>query len=228
MKSQIPKRKKPNKKKTAKSIPKGYTEEEVVEILENVARRLCSRFKFGYHDIEDIKQQAILEGWKVLTEKKYNGEHPLENFLWVHVKNRLVNFKRDNYERITKPCEKCPYKAYDKENNECLKYGDNLEDCKFYHKWIMRNAAKKNLVDTIDVDNVDDEHENRMKIYDAHTDHVDARKIDIILLEELKLEYLNDYDRFKVGAKLSKDDREKIKEQICIILEKHGIDTTAY
>lgn len=225
----LPKQKKPNKKKTAKIIPKGYTEEQVIETLNNVAKRLSSRFKFGYHDFEDIMQQAILEGWKVLSEGKYNGNHPLENFLWVHIHNRLFNFKRDNYERISRPCEKCPYKSYDRENDKCLKYDEDcLEDCKFYYKWIMRNVAKKNLVDTIDVDNVDDENENRMKSYDDYTQNLDAKEIDTLLQDKLDPSFWGSYDRLRANARLKKPERDKLLAEIYRILEEHGIDTTRY
>ena len=71
-------------------IPKGYTEEEVVEILHRVADKLKYKFKFGYHDFEDIRQEAIIFGLDSL--EKYNGKHPLENFLWVTIHNKLFNF----------------------------------------------------------------------------------------------------------------------------------------
>ena len=42
-------------------IPKGMTEEEVLDVIEEVASKLVYKFKFGYHEVEDMKQQAVLE-----------------------------------------------------------------------------------------------------------------------------------------------------------------------
>jgi DNA-directed RNA polymerase specialized sigma24 family protein len=206
-------------------IPKGYTEEQVTSILYAVANRLASRFKFGYHDVEDIKQQAVLEGWQALP--RYNGEHPLENFLWVHVHNRLFNYKRDNYERITTPCTKCPFDAFDRENKTCQKHHiDELEECQFYYLWIMRNAAKRNLVDTINVDNVDDEHESRMMTYNDYAENLDAIQIDRLIQDNLPIKYWKNYDKFKYGASIKKADREELVRVIQQILEENGIDTS--
>ena len=75
-------------------IPSNMTEEEVIETIERVATRLCRKFRFGYHEVDDIKQQASLFAWEGL--EKYDEKRPLENFLWTHVRNRLYNFKRNN------------------------------------------------------------------------------------------------------------------------------------
>ena len=87
-------------------IPKNYNEQEVMDIITSISNKLASKFKFGYHDIDDMKQQAMLFAWEGL--ENYDGIRPLENFLWVHVKNRLYNFKRNNYSRPNKPCENLP------------------------------------------------------------------------------------------------------------------------
>lgn len=78
-------------------IPKGMTEAEVLTVLTNVANRLARKFRFGYHDVDDMKQEAMVEGIKGL--EKYQSGRPLENFLYIHVRNRLFNFKRDNFAR---------------------------------------------------------------------------------------------------------------------------------
>ena len=72
-------------------------EDELIAIVDKIANRFANTFKFGYHELEDMKQQA----WQVALEglKDYDGKRPLENFLWTHVRNRLYNFKRDNLKR---------------------------------------------------------------------------------------------------------------------------------
>ena len=88
-------------------IPNGMTEKQVIQIINNIANRLAGKFKFGYHDLEDMKQQARLFAWEGM--ENYDGIRPLENFLWTHVRNRLYNFKRNNFGRPDKPCDSCPF-----------------------------------------------------------------------------------------------------------------------
>lgn len=74
-----------------------YDENEFLEIVERISQKLSRTFIFGYHTIEDMKQQCYLEALKGL--EKYDQSRPLENFLWIHIRNRLFNYKRDNYTR---------------------------------------------------------------------------------------------------------------------------------
>jgi DNA-directed RNA polymerase specialized sigma subunit len=118
------KKKKPQKSpktpKSNSSLPHGVSEEEFLTVLDNISKRLGHKFKFGYHNFDDMKQQAAIFALEGL--EKYDKKRPLENFLWTHVRNRLFNYKRDNYQRPDKPCLSCP--LYDphckKSNNQCL------------------------------------------------------------------------------------------------------------
>ena len=56
-------------------IPQGMTEEQVLQIINNITNRLAGKFKFGYHEIEDMKQQARLFAWQGL--ENYDGIRPL-------------------------------------------------------------------------------------------------------------------------------------------------------
>ena len=68
-------------------IPQGMSESQLIQIINNIANRLAGKFKFGYHDLEDMKQQARLFAWEGLEH--YDGVRPLENFLWTHVRMRV-------------------------------------------------------------------------------------------------------------------------------------------
>lgn len=76
---------------------------------------------------------------------KYDSGRPLANFLSIHLRNRLNNFKRDKFQRITKPCERCPLAAWIKNEDKCKIY-EIKEDCNLYHRWVLTNAAKKSLM----------------------------------------------------------------------------------
>lgn len=80
-------------------IPKGMTENEVVQVIQKVSNRLSGKFVFGFYDREDLEQEAFIMALSALDN--YDQEQgPLENFLHVHLSNRLKNFKRDKFFRI--------------------------------------------------------------------------------------------------------------------------------
>ena len=90
----VPKEKKKNNYK--------IDEAEFLEVLDKITKKLIHKFRFGYHNAEDMKQQASIFALEALD--RYDGKRPLEIFLWTHVRNRLFNFKRNNYQRPDSPC----------------------------------------------------------------------------------------------------------------------------
>lgn len=78
-------------------IPKNMTEEQVITTISRISSRLANKYTFPNYDSEDIEQEAFIIGMEAMN--RYDENRPLENFLSVHIKNRLSNFKRDNYYR---------------------------------------------------------------------------------------------------------------------------------
>lgn len=74
------------------------TETQVLETIQIVTNRLKSRFTFKYYDEDDISQESFLICISAL--ERYDGKRPLENFLYVNLRNRLKSFIRDNYKKI--------------------------------------------------------------------------------------------------------------------------------
>ena len=73
------------------------TEEQVISTITRVSTRLASKYTFPNYEEEDIAQEAFIIGMEAMN--RYDEVRPLENFLSIHIKNRLKNFKRDNYYR---------------------------------------------------------------------------------------------------------------------------------
>jgi len=189
-------------------IPNGMTENEVVEIINKIARRLSTIFRFGYYSADDIFQEA----WIIAIEglNRYSVQKgPLENFLWIHVRNRLCNFKRNKYERLEKPCKRC---IYDCEESPL---------CEIYNKWLKRRDSKKNLVDMIDLNCVDDKYEKNMKIVNEYGD---IDHLSEIIDKFLPPQYRRDYLQMIGGIYVPKKRRIEIQNIIREILEEHGYD----
>jgi RNA polymerase sigma factor (sigma-70 family) len=76
-------------------IPNNMTEEQVFSVIENVIKKIAPKYSFNGYDVDDIKQESFLICMDAL--KRYDQNRPLENFLAVHLSNRLKNFVRDNH-----------------------------------------------------------------------------------------------------------------------------------
>ena len=141
---------------------------EIKHAVEIVCYKLLLKFKFGSHELDDMKQEAYILAIEVLRTEKYDRERPLNTFLYVHIHNRLYNFKRKHWARLTPPCASCALGAWrdhpgppDPAAGEgeggskgvctpipwggyCTRFND-LGECPLYSGWLLRNNAKKSL-----------------------------------------------------------------------------------
>ena len=203
------------------TIPPHMTEEQVLQTIDNIANRLASKFKFGYHELEDMKQQASLFAWEGL--KNYDGVRPLENFLWTHVRNRLYNFKRNNFGRPDKPCDTCPF--FDRNFVNSRGYGckayDNHEECDLYLGWMNRNTAKRNIMNTSKLD---------LDIQDQNSVENTFDRSDIFNLVDstIPVQYREDWIRLTNDLKLPKARKEIVVAVVLEILKEHNFDKEAW
>lgn len=183
-------------------IPKGMNEKEVLEIIEKVVNIVYKKFVFGYFQPDDIKQEARIIALKALEE--YNGKHPLANFLAVSIKNRLKNFKRDNFQRNEAPCSKCA-KAY---NNITLH--KNQKYCSKHLRWVKRNNTRQNLMYTLNIQNINFEHEDNAIIKDNIANEVYHKEIINKIDEKLPLKYRKYYLQIMDGYQIPKRKKKEV------------------
>lgn len=198
---------------------KNITEQQFLDVLDIISKKLIYKFKFGYHDIDDMKQQAAIFALEGLSS--YDGKRPLENFLWTHVRNRLFNFKRDNYFRPDNICIGCPFfdPKYKKSTNQCAKY-QNKEDCDIYSQWQSRNATKKNLMKPSNIDKESEFKKNDVNILDF----INNNHIISIIEDQISIKHRETYLKLKGGAKVCKQDLVKLRDHIKLILQNNNID----
>lgn len=201
-------------------IPEGMTEEEVLAAIDKVCSRLAHKYRFAYHELEDIKQQGFLEA--VNSLEKYKPDLPLENFLWRCIKNGLYNFKRNNFVRHDKPCAACPLNAYIKKGDICTAFKEKT-DCRYYSSWQEKNERKKNVIAPSHLSNIVD--------YDM-SDSGDADVVDSLSYAEIvgvidnniSVENRPSWLKLKAGVKLHKCDMNKVRYEIKQILKENNID----
>src|SRR5688572_23254609 len=116
-------------------IPQGMTEPQLLKIIEDVSIRMCRRYKFGYYDEDDIKQECFIICVEAL--EKFELGRRLPNYLSKCLHHRLLNLQRRKWKRFEPPCDLCA--AGNKHANG--------EYCKLYKSWVKRNALKTSLME---------------------------------------------------------------------------------
>lgn len=185
-------------------------EAEIVRVIQLVARSLAFSFKFGYHSVEDLEHEGIVEALEVLEEGKYDISRPLENFLYVHVRNSLSNFRRKHYMRLEPPCQCCD--PFDPPSYPCQKWVD----------WQSRNSAKQNIMRPLDMSNIADESESRMRDESATEEDAMGNELRALLDKELPVELRRDYLQMLDGKVIPKARRERVREAVLEITRDRG------
>lgn len=212
--------KKQKKKKNNIFIEKNIDENDFLKAVDNISKKLIYKFKFGYHEIEDMKQQATIFALEGL--ENYDNKRPLENFLWTHVRNRLFNFKRDNYYRPDNICIGCKFHdpKYKKSTNQCSKF-KNKNECSIYTNWLDRNTVKKNIMKPTDIQNQENSITSSTNILS------DITNLEIIQIIEDNLEtrFRPTYLKLKGGQKVLKQELLRLQDHIKDILLKYNLNT---
>lgn len=196
-------------------IPQGYTEKQVLEIIDRIVNLLGAKFRFGYYDTDDIKQEGVIFGMEALERFDHSKGYTLDNFLYTHIRNRMISLKRDKYVRHESPCPTCPF--YDPENlkskNQCAAFQDKSE-CEKFNKYEKRLNKKKNIIDASDID----KHELPNGSIDI-LDGLEHKELLQIIDDKLPLNLRADYIRMLHKVDVPKNRKFKVREAVLAILE---------
>jgi DNA-directed RNA polymerase specialized sigma subunit len=127
-------------------IPPGHTEQEVLDIIEKVVDVVSSKFRFGYLDVEDIKQEGALMAIEGMHKFDPNRGYTLDNFLYILVRNGLSNYKRKHYAR--NDCEDNPQNEVKKKIMNTVDI--EREDLPIEEMGVLGGIEHKELLQVID------------------------------------------------------------------------------
>lgn len=194
--------------------PNNLTEEEFVYAVNRVIALVAPSFVFSYYDFDDISQHCWVEVLKALP--KYDGIRPLENFVFTHCRNRLINLWRDELRRNEPPCREC-YEAHSTGISPAqLSHGDG-DYCKKFKAWLKRNSTKASLAEPQDIAyaNEDNKAIRDKKNIAAEVEFTELlRRIDAELPAELR----STYQRMLAEEKVSTRQRARVAAAIEAIL----------
>lgn len=116
------------RRRVGMKIPKNMTEQQVIDQINIVVNRISSRYTFHGYEVEDIKQEAFIICMDAMD--RYDPSRPLENFLSVHLSNRLKNFVRDNFYTKDEEEKKKILKPSSLSYEDYVPHEDRVEDDK--------------------------------------------------------------------------------------------------
>lgn len=201
-------------------IPDGMTETEVLDIFRRVIKKLSFKFRFGVHSSEDIAQQGMV--YAIEAMDRFDASRPLENFIYIHVRNRLFNFKRNNYFRLELPCCRCPIKSWIAPEG-CKAFTDRME-CELYKGWAERNTIRKNLTNVLEYGQIRDSGEKNMHYGDNAAVKLNSKEILALIDKELPISMRKNYLKRLSGEKISKKDSQELEETIISLIKKYGYE----
>ena len=199
-------------------IPKGMTEEQVLDVVNKTVAYLAPSFKFGYFDADDMKQEGFifcLDALESFNFKKSTQEDigdALFTFLKTHVRWRFLNMRRKQLSRVEPPICSCDL---------CKTDSPNRLDCKKYSSWIKRNMAKRSLMEPFDVDEVYKQENSQSLDFE---DKLLSSDIIKILDRYIPASIRVDYRRFVDGDTLPKNKKERLIQEIKKIIQEHYLN----
>jgi DNA-directed RNA polymerase specialized sigma24 family protein len=182
-------------------IPPGYTEAEVLAIIERVALHHAPSYTFGSYERDDIAQEARIICLKALDVRQYDPARPLENYLHVCVQKRLLNLFRDECHRNDPPCRGCHG-------------GDHCQDSD--GSWKGRNDSKASLAKAADPD---DDRPSKVAEEPDLAGEADLSELLALIDRELPIGLRPDYLRMRANEPIPKARRRKVEDAVRLILE---------
>ncbi|MBY0525583.1 MAG: hypothetical protein K2R98_19415 [Gemmataceae bacterium] len=195
-------------------LPPGKTEQEVMAAIEKAVNILAPSFVFGYMDLDDIKQTARMYGLQCL--RQYDSSRPLDNFVYSHIKNRLINYKRDNLRRNDAPCRECH--AASMTGSPFSHHTDSLP-CQKYRAWKSRNDNKANIMHPLDLDFIADEREPNTRQESEVESEVETKELLRLIDMNLDVDLRATFLQMKAGQSVPKARRMVVEKAVRDILK---------
>ena len=196
-------------------IPEGFSEQEVLDTITRAINSLAANFSFGYFDEDDMKQEGFIFACEALPRFNPNNKQNcgLESFLRIHIRNRFLNLRRDKMHRNSPPCLNCPFQNDDTDSG-CAEF-DDKEECPKWSGWSARNQAKRSLVESCDVSLV-----TPVVTIDDSDICDNMSRVELLqkVSEKIPLRLRADYRRLIEGAKLPKQRRDAVIEEVRSII----------
>jgi DNA-directed RNA polymerase specialized sigma24 family protein len=183
-------------------LPHNVSDEEFARVVENAGRILYKKLGKLHGTVEDFQQQAAV--WALEALPRYDPRRPLDGYIYSHVRNRALNWVRDNYYRAEVPCKAC--------DSGCP-CGADGSYCRSYARWLDRNRFKQNIASPLSLEKAAE----RTKPGTAEVD-ADERELSERIDKELPVELRSYYLRMLAGDPVPTNHRRSVQAAVAEIL----------
>lgn len=132
-------------------LPSGMTEAEVLATIEQAVDVLAPSFVAPGHDLDDVKQHGRVAALEALSTGRYDPLRPLGSFLFVAIKRRLLNLRREVMRTDDVGCRGC-YRAWLSGADEGC--GQATRGCRRFAKWRRNQDSRHRLLQAQSMDDV--------------------------------------------------------------------------
>ncbi len=199
---------------TGRRVTLREAEDEVTRIILEVTHNVSPAFRFGYHSKTDIAQEGAIFALELLEHPGYDFKRPLAGFIYVHVRNRLSNYRRKHYMRTEPPCKCCDI------------FNPPLSPCGKWKAWNERNIKKQNLMRPLDVYSIADENERTMRQESTTDGDIAVEELMSLIDENLPVSMRADYLKLRSGVQIPKTRMEEVRAAIMEIIDEDEDETS--
>lgn len=180
-------------------LPDFLSEEEFITAFDNVIKKIAKKFTFTIYDADDIRQEAYIIAAEGVFSFNPVYNVPLESFLYTHLYNRLINFKRNNYIRKENNCQKC------------IDIGKVCSRCLHREKL---NMTKKAILEPCGMDSV--AHPTFLNEYEQK---IDREHLVAEVISRLNPEQIQDFYKIRDGVRINNNKKRRVVEIIKEVAE---------
>lgn len=171
-----------------------------VKVVDKILSVLAQANTFGSYTVEDIRQEGFMMALRAFP--KWDGVRPLENFLCKDMKNKLLNLKRDVFQRNDVPCRACA------RNARCANAVGENEPCAAHTAWLKKASAKRSVVSPFDMSHVPEDKVRADSSVTEHIEHSEAlHRLDVAFPAYMRSAWL----RLLAGETLPEKERAEVE-----------------
>lgn len=185
----------------------------MVAAIDHVVKMLSPHFHVPGMSREDVAQEGRLICLELVRSGKYDGQRPLPNFLFVHLRNRYRNLLR-RIRRGDSPCDACH------RGEPC---GADGKVCEKYAVWWARQESKWKVASPMSYDPAAGEPKSAWEDDEA-TAGVEVGEILRRIDDNLPADLRGDWLRLKEGLSVGAFRRKAVEKALFGILTEAGLD----
>lgn len=197
--------------------------EKVIEAVEKFSGYLASVYKFGFFEIDDLKQEAMVRAFQVVNNGTYDESKDLDQYLFTAVKNHFKNIHRKYRQKNEPPCLTCPLfdPGFKSSLNQCREYADK-NDCEPFNSFNNKYKNRQSLLQPADIASISETDKEQLVIEYNLLDDLAQTELYDYVDKNISPEIRSDFLRMLSGIKISSENTKRVQKEIALILINGG------